>query len=75
MQGIEKHMVVTEVLNQFLEGLTYDNRNIFIRRYWYADSVKEIASRYNISESKVKMTLARDRQKLKACLEQEGIEI
>ena len=45
---------------------------IFVRRYWYMDSVKDIAKRYEISESKVKSSLLRSRQKLSAYLTEEG---
>lgn len=41
-------------LNAFLGGLDAEKRNIFVRRYWYLDSVADIAKRYGISESKVK---------------------
>ena len=61
------------LLNLFLESLTRDNRLIFLRRYWYADSIREIANRYGISESKVKTQLHRTRKKLQLFLEKEGI--
>ena len=44
-----------------------------MERYWYFASIKEIASKYEMSESKVKMTLHRTREKLKEQLEREGI--
>lgn len=62
-----------QLLNLFLESLSRDNRLIFLRRYWYADSVREIADRYGISESKVKTQLHRTRKKLQLFLEKEGI--
>lgn len=64
---------LTEVLNGFLAELTAEKRKIFMRRYWYLSSVKEIAEEYGLSESKVKMTLLRLRSKLKTVLEKEGI--
>ena len=48
---------------------------IFLRRYWYSESVKEIADRYSMGESKVKTTLFRVRQKLRTYLEKEEITI
>lgn len=45
-----------------------EQRLIFLRRYWYADPVREIARRYGIGESSVKTTLHRTRKKLKAYL-------
>ena len=63
------------LLNTFLAGLTPESRCIFLRRYWYVDTVAEIAQRYGISESKVKTQLHRTRKKLSAYLEKEGITV
>ena len=62
-------------LNHFLGSISRENRRIFLRRYWYGDSVQEIADRYRISQSKVKTQLHRTRRKLKAFLEKEGIPV
>ena len=67
----EKYLI--EVLNRFLYDLPAEKRMIFLRRYWYLSSIQEIARDYEISESKVKMTLLRVRKKLKQVLEKEGI--
>ncbi len=64
---------VIEVLNDFLKELGVEARKIFIRRYWYLSSVKEIAADFNIGESKVKMSLHRSRNRLKEMLEKEGV--
>ena len=64
-----------EVLNRFLESLSYDNRVIFMRRYWYLDTVAEIAERYGMSQSKVKTQLHRTRAKLHSFLMKEGITV
>lgn len=66
-------IVITDAVTQFLTGLSHDARIIFIRRYWYADGVGQIAQRYDMSESKVKSSLMRSRNRLKAFLEKEGI--
>lgn len=63
------------LLNAFLESISQENRLIFLRRYWYADSIGEIAARYRISQSKVKTQLHRTRGKLKQYLEKEGITV
>ncbi len=62
-----------EKLNEFLEELPAEKRKIFMQRYWYLRPVAEIAEEFAISESKVKMTLLRTRNKLKRVLEKEGI--
>ena len=64
-----------EVLNRFLESLSVDNRVIFLRRYWYLDTVAEIAHRYGMTESKVKTQLHRTRAKLHSFLAKEGITV
>ena len=64
-----------EILNRFLGSLSSENRVIFLRRYWYLDSVAEIARRYGFSESKVKTQLHRTRSKLHAFLAKEGITV
>ena len=66
-------MLLTEVLNRFLASLAPEHRMIFMRRYWYVSSVKEIAEDFGITESKVKMSLLRSRNRLKEILEKEGI--
>lgn len=66
---------VVEILNKFLEKQKPKIRKIFVRRYWYLDSIKEIANDYRISESNVKMTLLRTRNSLKDYMEKEGISI
>lgn len=63
------------LFNRFLAGLPEEARKFFLRRYWQLCTVREIASIYGISESKVKMSLMRTRGKLKHFLEQEGIDL
>lgn len=65
-------MVLREVLNEFLAKLDEEKRNIFVRRYWYLDSVADISRRFALSESKVKTTLYRCRNQLRAHIEKEG---
>ena len=68
-------LVLTQTLNRFLAALTKETRIIFLRRYWYLDSIGEIAQRLNLTESKVKMSLLRSREKLRSVLEKEGISL
>jgi RNA polymerase sigma-70 factor (ECF subfamily) len=55
---------LAEVINEFLESISETERRIFVCRYWYFDSIKDISRRYGFGESKVKMTLKRTRDKL-----------
>lgn len=61
-----------ECIEVFLQKLDYENRNIFVRRYWFFDSIKEIAERFQITENSVKTKLFRVRKKLKNHLNKEG---
>ncbi len=61
-----------DILSDFLRSLPYTRRILFVRRYWYGDSIRAISNRYHFSEGKVKMSLLRTREKLKKRLEQEG---
>jgi RNA polymerase sigma-70 factor (ECF subfamily) len=60
-------------INRFLGTLKERERNVFLRRYWYAEEYSEIAGRYGMNLNTVKTTLFRVRGKLKTYLEQEGV--
>ncbi|MBR3992161.1 MAG: RNA polymerase sigma factor [Clostridia bacterium] len=64
---------IARVINGFLSEAGRSGRVIFVRRYWYMDSIPDIASSLGFTESKVKMTLSRMRKKLREKLEKEGI--
>ena len=64
---------IARVINGFLSESGRSGRVIFVRRYWYMDSIPDIASSLGFTESKVKMTLSRMRKKLREKLEKEGI--
>lgn len=81
ISGIEnvEHQYEAEVLakhiSDFLRAQDYISRNVFIRRYWFYDSICDIAVRFSMSESKVKSMLFRARNKLKTHLVKEGFDI
>lgn len=64
-----------QMLNAFLATLTKENRMVFLRRYWYGDTVGEIAQRYGITENAVSTRLHRTREKLAEYMAKEGIAI
>ncbi len=66
-------LAFAERMNRFLGALPPEKRKIFMRRYWYCSSIREISADFALSESKVKMVLLRTRRALKTFLEQEGI--
>lgn len=68
----ERRELVQEI-NRFLKKLPLQKRNIFVRRYWYCDSVKEIAADNGITESNVSVILNRTREKLRVHLSKKGM--
>ena len=64
---------LSDYLDVFLTGLPIEERKIFLARYWYAASIREIAEKSSYSESKIKSMLLRTRRKLKKALEVEGL--
>lgn len=60
-------------VNGFLKGLPETERQVFLCRYWYMDTVSDIAGYYGFSGSKVTSMLHRTRKKLRAVLEQEEL--
>lgn len=59
-------------INNFLDTLDRDNRIIFVRRYWYSDSVSEIAQYTDTNSHFISVRLSRMRNKLKDYLKKEG---
>lgn len=66
---------IGKMISTFLRSQKPDVRNVFIRKYWFFDSVSDIAERYSFTESKVKNMLYHTRIKLKEFLRKEGVEI
>ncbi|MBE6565871.1 MAG: sigma-70 family RNA polymerase sigma factor [Ruminococcaceae bacterium] len=69
---IAEAIVLRDLLNRFIWSLPKKTRNIFVRRYWYASSLAEIAEEYGMKESAVAMLMFRTRQKLREFLQKEG---
>lgn len=65
--------ILAECIDDFLAGIKENERKVFVCRYWYFDSIEDIASRFNYSSSKVKMILKRNRDRLKEHLIKEGV--
>ena len=63
------------ILDAFLESLPRESRIIFLRRYWYVDSISVIADRFGMKENTVKSILFRTREKLRKFLGEEGIAV
>ena len=63
------------VLNSFLRDLDEQTRVLFLRRYYYLETVKELAQRYRVSENFVSVRLHRARKMLKTLLTKEGVNV
>lgn len=75
---VEKELEEAELnrmLNSFVRALPETERRVFVLRYWYMESVDNIAQRFGFSQSKVKSMLFRTRNKLRTELQKEGIPI
>ena len=66
---------IGKMISEFLRHEKIEARNVFIRKYWFFDSVSDIAARYSFTESKVKNMLYHTRNKLREYLRKEGIAI
>ena len=66
-------IALSDAINSFLASLDREARVMFMQRYWYASPIKSIARELEKSESYVKVTLMRTRNKFKEHLEKEGI--
>lgn len=64
---------LAEIIESFLEGMTIENRVIFMCRYAYMDTYSDIAGRVGLSEKNVSVRLTRMRRKLKQYLIERGI--
>lgn len=73
-QEIEYNELV-KAIDSFLDMLSPEKRSIFICRYWYTDSISEIAKQFNMRENTVSMTLNRIRLKLQKYLKERGYEL
>lgn len=67
--------LLTETVNRFLRTLPDEARNTFIGRYYFFDSLQEVAWYCGMSESKCKSLLYRTRQSLKSYLQREGFDL
>lgn len=66
---------LVKAIDDFLDTLPADKRDIIVCRYWYTDSISDIANRHDMSEGSVSMTLNRLRAKLHSYLSERGFEL
>lgn len=66
---------LTALIEKFLRSQPKQKRNLFVKRYWYMNSIKKISLEFNISEAKVTAILCRMRKDLRIILETEGFNL
>lgn len=66
---------LSRMIGVFLDKHSDDQQKVFVRRYWFFDTVPEISKQYGFTQSKVKMMLSRMRTELHDYLEKEGYSI
>ena len=66
---------LTSLIDDFLGGLDKTNRIMFVRRYWFSDSISDIATRFNLSKHAVTVRLSRTRERLRQYLIKKGVTI
>jgi RNA polymerase sigma factor (sigma-70 family) len=62
-------------IDSFLDTLDKASRVMFVRRYWYSDSISDLAEYFQVSNNNVSVRLSRTRDKLKKYLKKEGFEL
>ena len=74
-EDIGESVALKDALAKFIRSLPDKTQMIFLRRYWYASSVAEIAEEYGMRENSVNVLLHRTRKKLKDHLQKEGLDL
>ncbi len=64
-----------EAIDDFLSILSEEERRVFVARYWYSGTIREVAERFAISESKTKSMLMRTRKKMRNYFQEKGIRL
>jgi RNA polymerase sigma-70 factor (ECF subfamily) len=73
-QEIDRKELV-KAINTFLDTLSSEKRSIFVCRYWYFDSISNIAAHFGMTENNVSVNLNRIRLKLHNYLLERGFEL
>lgn len=66
---------LSEIISDWLETLPRDDRILFVRRYWYGDTLQELAERTGVPADKLAQRMLRLRRGLKAALEREEVSL
>ena len=66
---------LTRMLEAYMDGLSQENRVIFMRRYWYSDSYEDIAAQVGLTVKNVSVRLVRMRKALRTYLAERGVTV
>lgn len=61
-----------QAIDKFLDTLDKESRILFVRRYWFGDSIQDLAANFALSQGAVSVRLHRIRNRLKDYLNKEG---
>lgn len=64
---------VSQIIDDFLKNIDQENRVMFVRRYWYSDSIDDLAELFQTSNHNISVRLCRIREKLKKHLIKKGV--
>ena len=70
-----ENQAISACINKWLTSLPKEERILFVRRYWFGDSVKQLAKEHGISSEQLAQIMFRLRKDLKKVLEEEGIQL
>lgn len=76
MENVEQAVEAKELtgyINTWLEGLSAEDRAVFVRRYWYGDEVRDLAKRCGVSGTRMTQRMLRLRRRLKMFLTEKGV--
>ena len=73
VDAVLSQKALANAINLFLRTLDAEKRNLFIRRYWYLDSIRDLSRMFSMTDANVKTTLHRCRKMLRQYLEKEGL--
>lgn len=68
-------ITLSEEIDRFLDSLDKEKRVIFVKRYWFGASIKEIAEETNLNSHNISVKLSRTRKALKKHLAEKGFNV
>lgn len=70
-----EHMELSRIISDWLDSLPSEDSLLFVRRYWYGDSIRHLAARSGCTPAQMSQRMLRLRKNLKNVLESEGVAI